>query len=394
MKNFITLFLFALLVFNSQAQGVQFFEGTFDEAKTLAAKQNKLIFMDAYTVWCGPCKKMTNEVFPVKEVGDFFNQNFINMKVDMEKGEGVQIARTYGINAYPTLLFIDFNGNVVNLTKGMRGADALIKLGKDVLAPNPSLVAQQEAKYAAGDRTPIFLREYIKTKAQFGEDFTEPMQTFISKLTSSEKLEKENAEFLLDYSTDLYSPAFKEVLKNEKYYKEKFSDKYETKINQLVNVAVNDAVKDNSTAKIKEAVAHLKQAKTSKYAEESLWYEVYFYGKTKQWSNYSKSAEKYISKYKSKDTKTLKEIAWSYYMHIDNPSSLKKAEKWIVQAIKLENNYENNLTHAYLLYKLKRYNDAEDAVEYAIILAENNQKLKENAQILKNEVQIKLGKNQ
>jgi thioredoxin-related protein len=392
MKKLLTIFFISIVSLALNAQGIQFFEGTFDEAKALAKKQNKLIFMDAYTVWCGPCKKMTKDVFPVKEVGDFFNPNFINMKVDMEKGEGTQIARTYGINAYPTLLFIDGKGEVVKLVKGMRGPEALIQLGKEVLAPNPSMVAQLEAKYAAGDRTTVFLREYIKTKGKFGEDFTEPMQTFINKLSPTEKLEKENAEFLLDYSTDLYSPAFKEVLSNEKHFKTNFSEKFETKLNQLVNVAVNDAVQENDANKMKQATAYLKQAKTSNYAEETRWYEVYFYGKTKQWNNYAKAAEKYIPKYKSKDPKTLKEIAWSYYMHVDNTASLKKAEKWITQAINIENTYENNLTHAYLLYKLQQYSEAEDAVEYAIILAENNERLKENAQILKNEVQIKRGK--
>ena len=67
---------------------------------------------------------MTNNVFPQDKVGDFFNKHFINMKVDMEKGEGVDLRRQYGVSAYPTLLLIDAEGAVVQQIKGARGADA------------------------------------------------------------------------------------------------------------------------------------------------------------------------------------------------------------------------------------------------------------------------------
>ncbi|HCE85197.1 MAG TPA: hypothetical protein DEO99_03495, partial [Bacteroidetes bacterium] len=70
------------------SQGISFFEGSFDAAKELAAKEGKLIFMDSYAKWCGPCKRMARDVFTVEEVGDFFNANFVNLKMDMETEEG------------------------------------------------------------------------------------------------------------------------------------------------------------------------------------------------------------------------------------------------------------------------------------------------------------------
>ena len=70
------------------SEGMRFFEGTFEEALQLAKKENKLIFMDCYGPWCGPCAQMVRLIFPLKEVGDFYNEHFINMKRDMEKGEG------------------------------------------------------------------------------------------------------------------------------------------------------------------------------------------------------------------------------------------------------------------------------------------------------------------
>ena len=53
------------------AQGIQFREGNWKEILEIAKKENKLVFVDNYTSWCGPCKKMVSEIFPLKEVGDF-----------------------------------------------------------------------------------------------------------------------------------------------------------------------------------------------------------------------------------------------------------------------------------------------------------------------------------
>jgi len=85
------------LSFKIRAQGIQLFEGSWDQLKTEAKKQHKPIFVDCYTSWCGPCKMMATKIFPQKEVGDFYNSNFVCYSVDMEKGEGIQLARKFGM---------------------------------------------------------------------------------------------------------------------------------------------------------------------------------------------------------------------------------------------------------------------------------------------------------
>src|SRR5690554_7882772 len=77
---------------NSKEETGIFFESlTFEEAIQKAKKENKLIFLDAYAVWCGPCKLMDRTTFKSEKVGALFNENFINIKIDMEKGEGVDL---------------------------------------------------------------------------------------------------------------------------------------------------------------------------------------------------------------------------------------------------------------------------------------------------------------
>ena len=114
----------------TEKEGIQFFKGSLEEAKALAKEEKKMIFIDAYTTWCGPCKMMASHTFTDPKVGEFFNENYINLKVDMERGIGPKMASKYAVTAYPTLLIIDEGGNLMSKTIGFQNADQLIKFGK------------------------------------------------------------------------------------------------------------------------------------------------------------------------------------------------------------------------------------------------------------------------
>lgn len=111
-------------------QGIQFIEADWSKALAEAKKQNKLIFLDAYASWCGPCKLLKKKTFPDKTAGDFFNKNFISVAIDMEKGDGPALGEKYGVNAYPTLIITDADGKIVTYTQGYINPKQLIDFGK------------------------------------------------------------------------------------------------------------------------------------------------------------------------------------------------------------------------------------------------------------------------
>ena len=83
-------FFLSCLIFAGTARaqdGIQFESGTWSQVKEKAQREKKVIFVDVYTSWCIPCKKMVKEVFVLPEVGQRFNKDFINYKIDAEKGE-------------------------------------------------------------------------------------------------------------------------------------------------------------------------------------------------------------------------------------------------------------------------------------------------------------------
>ncbi|WP_316799751.1 thioredoxin family protein [Pedobacter frigidisoli] len=157
----------ASLVF-AQKSNIKFFEGSFKDALSLASKQNKLIFLDAKTTWCVPCKVLADSVFTQKAVADYYNQNFINLSMDMEKGEGPGLALRYGVKAYPTLLYIKPDAMEVSKLVGLSKADTLLQAGQIAMAKK-NLITDDE-KFYNGPRSEAMVKEFFtnifKTKGR------------------------------------------------------------------------------------------------------------------------------------------------------------------------------------------------------------------------------------
>lgn len=136
--NIIVVAMFSLLLMTSagdeEKKGIEFQKITLEKAKSISKLTGKPIFIDCYTDWCGPCIRMAKTAFVDQKVGELYNSNFINLKVEMEKNsDGREISRMYKINAYPTLLIINGDGKLQKKVVGMQKAGGLIQLANGVL---------------------------------------------------------------------------------------------------------------------------------------------------------------------------------------------------------------------------------------------------------------------
>ena len=130
------IFVFFFVVYSAcnsaSTEGIKLQENTWEEILAKAKKQDKLIFFDAYASWCRPCQEMQYATFSDSSVAAFFNAKFINVKYDMEKGEGLHLAQKYQVRAYPTLLFLDANGTIVERLHGKRNATSFLASAQEI----------------------------------------------------------------------------------------------------------------------------------------------------------------------------------------------------------------------------------------------------------------------
>ena len=100
----------------------------------LAARENKLVFLDVYTTWCLPCQMMEKDVFTDKTTAAIINKDFISYKVDAEKANGLNVAFQYDVAKYPTILFLDAQGNVLERGEGAHYHTKLVNMAESALA--------------------------------------------------------------------------------------------------------------------------------------------------------------------------------------------------------------------------------------------------------------------
>jgi thioredoxin 1 len=119
---------------DSSEAGISFVDANLEQAMEMAKEQDKLIFIDVYTTWCGPCKRMAATSFKDEKVAKKYNGQFINLKLDAEKSDdGKFVARSYRIQGYPTLLFINHKGKLIKQTVGLQSADDLLNVASGLL---------------------------------------------------------------------------------------------------------------------------------------------------------------------------------------------------------------------------------------------------------------------
>ncbi len=167
MIRFIATFIFCLLLYPGQLMarimpGIQFCHLSWGDLVTRAKMENKPIFIDFYTQWCGPCMNMAETVFTLPEVGAFYNEHFVCAKIDAESLEGKELARKYQVKVYPTYVFVDANSEEpIHRSSSTQTAETFIFTGESAL--NAQLRSfYLEKAYAGGDRSRQLLMNYIR----------------------------------------------------------------------------------------------------------------------------------------------------------------------------------------------------------------------------------------
>ena len=371
MKKTLTALFLLIFLLSFAQESINFDNSNFKEILAKAKREKKLVFLDAFASWCGPCKLMEKNVFPLPAVKEYYNANFINARFDMEKGEGREIAQKYQVRSYPSYLFLNGDGEVVMKSYGYMGEKDFIEIAKE--ANNPLLLkGSAKELFEKGESDPAFLLNMMRQNMQTDYVLAKKVSERYFKVKAKEEFSRDDIGMLLYFVKSVNDPNY-QVFKDRKanIVKEMSEDIY----NQFdVNIKISKVMEnslDQNTGIIndeyfyKNAVPLVGQAE----AETALnRMKVIYYPNVGNFKDYEKAALIYYKNADDFNPEELLKAAWLFSEHVDNKSSLKKAEEWAEKSVMKSESAENT----YILAKLYAKNGKKDS---AILFAEMSKNL-------------------
>lgn len=352
------------------AQGIKFEDTNFTTILAKAKKENKLVFIDAYASWCGPCKLMVKNVFPQKPVGDYYNAHFVNAKIDMEKGEGVDLAKKYNVKAFPTYLFVDGNGEVVHRTLGYVEENDFIQFAKDAGDPSKRIGTLKQ-KFEDGEKDPAFLKNLAELTMYSDAAFsTRVMERYFQAKTD---FDRDDIQMLLSGAQNMDSPLYKIFqTKKAEIAKVITSEKYEEidkniKISNIFKKSYNAETKKwNDDYFLTEAQKFLSKDEAEKILKKAQASRAL---RAKDIATYEKLSLELNKDTSAASSEELNSLAWNFFENVTTKSSLEKAVVWAQESVKKDENYANTDTLANLYNKVGDKKNAKIWAEKSIELA-------------------------
>ena len=366
MKKFLYLLSSCLFYISLQAQdtGIRFEHSNWSTTLAKAKTDNKYIFIDCYTTWCGPCKYMDSNVFVVAEVGRLYNDNFINIKFQLDSTGKVDddvkaqyadasfIKNTYNISSYPTFLFFNSNGELISRGESMMESAEFITKGSNALDLQKQYSTQLK-NYEAGKRDEAFLKNLSLLAAQEDKTSAEKFtKEYLS--TQTDLFSNNNMLFISQTTFSTRDTGYTLILNNKKRFdsivgKDKIT-------NVLRNASFQYAfsvIKPTWGEAEWNAYGDTLREQFPLFAEDQLLtLKGMFYQHKKDWEGYSKAVEEYAASNYPLPTR-LNQCAWTIFSQCNNIQVLKKALQWSKQSFisqkDIDPNYIN--TYANLLYK-------------------------------------------
>ena len=357
----------------SQDRKIEFRSLTWAETLEAAKAEKKPIFVDCYTVWCGPCKWMSANIFTNNDVADYFNENYIAVKFDMEKGEGLELAKQFKIRAYPTLVHVNAKEELLFVSVGAsRDPQDYIANAKQALDPKNNLL-YYEKNYEKIKDNPEKMLGYFKTMSSANNLKQEEVDMYFEQFPVEEWTSQGNWEIIQMTIRDGNNQVFKTIVENDALFIEAYGNEAS---DLMANIYYYDLANMFYRAKTEEQKTAYAQKKAetlnSDFSEiEKVKYLINSFEaeRTGDWATYSKLNAENGLKYFGDNANQLNSMAWNIFENSKDQEELKAALAMAERATELDNSHAILDTYANLLHATGESQKAYEIETRAITLA-------------------------
>jgi thioredoxin-related protein len=343
MKKSFYLILLLLASLSCRAQAIDFAAGSWKEALQVASKSGKQIFLYARAKSCRYCRQMEKEVFINPSVIDYYNTNFVNYKIDIEDaGPGAALAKQYGIVGFPTYLYLDKNGHKLHQSSAYKPGPDFIQDGKNASNPTTALFSLLNS-YEQGETSPELLFNLANALSYYlvSDNPKEKITEQYLKTQSVQDIKTEkNLRFIFTNYLSFHSSATRYLLQNQEQFVNLFGRaEVDKRAQRIITQTAGIAGRANDLALLEE----LRKIATTSFADSlkllSLA-QIYYYGGSRDWSNYAKSTLAYGNTLGATDWQTLYETGAYLNYFSDDVASIKIGVELMSKVLSLHKSYE------------------------------------------------------
>lgn len=379
LATFLTaLIMSAVVVY---ADGVKFTTiTTWNEALELAKKANKPIFLDAYTDWCGWCKVMDKETFSDPKVAAFMNANFVNVKMDMETGEGIDVAMKYRISVYPTFKVFAVDGTPTYTVMGYQEPKDWLKTLEIMVDPSKYQVAKGVSSQLKLSYPEWHRGAFLKGKNKKIAD-AKTVQAWFDE--QQDKFSEVSWCVITRYQLSEAQQSW--IMEHEQQYRELYGDEFDQIVQKHAETVFNKAVEKKDKSLLEKASDLFTKTVPAEAEAVRDRLQAMYYNRTSDWNQLSETIDR-MSQAADASAAQINEFAWNMYEKCeDNPALVKAADAMKRTTKNLEaSQWAFVDTYAALLYKTAQYDIAEEQALRAIEMGkEANADVAETEALLK-----------
>lgn len=351
--------LFLLTQFTTAQTDMVFIEENLKSAIEQSKTEHEPICLFCYASWCPHCAQMKTTVFNNPEVADFFNQHFICVKQDMEKGVGVEMHEQFNIKSYPTFIFLDSNKTILYRTVGELNTQNLILEARNALNPEKQLTFLKkkfELDVTNSNNCYVYLRALKKGEM----DYSEVVKSYFETQTDKQLLSEINWKIIANGIDDLNSREFQFVLNHQKEYANIASpERVQRKIYYLAFSILEPLVQLDDTTNYQIKKKQLSEIHNFQVDSLIFVKDITLSKFNSKWVEYKNTTLQFTEKYVWNNADLLTDIIDTYQKNISETLALKQAIKWSNRLLILDASYINYLICAKLFQKL---NDLPNAI--------------------------------
>lgn len=348
-----------VMIGTAYGQGIQFENSDWKSTVAKAKAANKLIYMDIYTTWCGPCKMMDRNIFPNEEVGKVHNKQFVNFKIDAEKGEGLSLAKKYKVEGYPTNLYIDpKDESVVYRVMGYTEIAEFLKRAETAQAEyaDPMKWEDYQEAFRKGQKDVAFLGKYLEKAKRLDKPNDDALNVYFREHYHTSDFSKENLEQIMAHTYTLDNEVYPFLLRNQAAVNKAYAGQPDVFLNWakgLSYATLKKAIDTRNEQLLNKIIDNEALDKEQDIKSTTFWYKKEYFKKTGEEAQLFKTMEaeadwicnKSAADFEQEDNAALegikKQLAWQL-KEMDIPES--EQEQKINETIQANSSYAKSVS--------------------------------------------------